>query len=58
VIELDSARAEEVESRRYELYREIWYKEFQDIRDNNAAPICLRSEKAHKLVGAAPVARP
>jgi hypothetical protein len=32
VIELDLARVSEAENERYELYREIWCNEFQDIR--------------------------
>ena len=34
VIDLDPNRVEEAESQRYELYREIWCKEFRDIRDD------------------------
>ena len=36
VIELDPARVAEAESKRYELYREIWCKEFRDIRSDGA----------------------
>ena len=36
VIELDPAGINEAESERYELYREIWCKEFRDIRSDDA----------------------
>jgi hypothetical protein len=36
VIEVDPARVAEADSRRYELYREIWCKDFRDIRGESA----------------------
>jgi hypothetical protein len=50
VIELDSARVAEAESERYELYREIWCKEFRDIRED-CAPIATPCLEAVPLAG-------